>query len=85
MNHRGITRETKDAWMQVGFIQNQVKASGRIVHLTPEEMARHEAMIRIKMQESEDAFKNSERAKVRFFRKSEGVPIAVPVTDGGIK
>lgn len=78
LNHRGVTRETQPLWCQIGMI-NARRAGGQIISLTPEEMNRHEAMMRLKLAEAEEKLKTKVSSGVRFVEKKEGVAVATPV------
>lgn len=70
LNHRGCSRETQPAMMQLGMIKAQ-KRTGSVIRLTPEEMKRHEAMMRIKLADAETILKKAEVEKLSFLEKSK--------------
>lgn len=72
LNHRGITRETQPLWVQMGMIKARAKGKGIIV-LTPEEMQRHEAMMRMKLGEAEEKLKTAAVEELKFMDKGDGI------------
>lgn len=78
LNHRGVTKETQPLWVQMGLINAQ-KEKGRVVQLTPDEMRRHEAMMRTKLAEAEKKLERNTVEKLPFMEKSKRKPIAEPV------
>ena len=78
LNHRGVMRETHAAMMQLGMVKAQ-KRKGSVIKLSPEEMQRHEAMMRIRLADAEKILKAEAVADVGFLEKEEGDKIAVPL------
>jgi len=72
LNHKGIRRETIHLNMQMGVLENQLKSTGQIIMLTPEEMKRHEAMMSLKLKQAEADAKNKAAMGQVFFEKSKG-------------
>ncbi len=72
VNHRGVTRHTLPAWLNLGMAQAQEKNSAQIVLLTPEEMQRHEAMMRLKLADAEVKAKKANRDSTQFYEKKKG-------------
>ena len=66
-------------WVQIGMINMQVKNPAAIVQLTPEEMARHEAFMRMKLEEAEKKLKEKIIVDSKFYEKKEGISIATEV------
>lgn len=77
LNHNGVSRFNHHLHMQLGMAAAQQK--GRVIGISPEEMARHEAMMRIKMQQAEDEFKQKRISDLKFFERKEGTEIGVPI------
>ena len=77
LNHRGITRENQPLWVQMGMIAAR-KASGGAILLTPEDMRRHEAMMRLKLEDAEGSMKDKAKETVQFMAKDKGA-IASPI------
>ena len=78
LNHRGVTRENQSVYMQLGMLNAQKAKSGSVIHLTPEEMKRHEVVMEIKLQEAEQSILDAAVAKQAFFTKRDkciGQPI----------
>lgn len=76
LNHRGVTRFNQPLWVQIGMANMQAKSPASIVTLTPEEMARHEAFMRMKLEEAEKTLKGKVVEGIRWYEKSEVSPIA---------
>jgi len=79
LNHRGVTRHNVQKWVELGMIDSQVKNQGNIVQLTPEDMKRHEAVMRMKLEEAEQRAKQHGISKQQFFEKDGEKEIAVPI------
>lgn len=77
LNHRGCSKETQPLMVQLGMLKAQ-KREGSVIRLTPEEMKRHEAMMRMKLQEAENKLKKYETGKLDFLEKSKA-KIAKPL------
>jgi len=69
LNHRGITRYTQPLWAQIGLINAQQKQGQNVIVLTPEEMQRHEAFMRVRLEEAEQKAKAEAFKKLPFFDK----------------
>ena len=78
LNHRGVTKETQPLWVQMGMIKAQKDAGGGAILLTPEDMRRHEAMMRLKLEDAEEKMKEKTKDNVTFMEKNEKA-IATPV------
>lgn len=70
LNHRGVSRETQPLMCQLGMLKAR-KREGSVIRLTPAEMARHEAMMRIKLADAEKTLKKEAVGKVEFLEKSK--------------
>lgn len=79
VNHRGITRFNVGKWAELGMIDAQSKNSGNIVRISPEEMKRHEVMMRMKLEEAEKLAKGRAIGKQQFFAKDDKGGIATPI------
>lgn len=79
LNHRGIYRENQPLWVQIGLIENQRKAGTQVVQLTPDEMRRHEAFMRVKLEEAESLAKSKASESVSFMGKTKRTAIARPL------
>ena len=77
LNHRGVTKETQPLWVQMGLIKTK-KGSANIIVLTPDEMQRHEALMRMKLQEAETKLQQDAAGKIPFLTKSKGKVLAQP-------
>ncbi len=77
LNHRGVTRENQPLWVQMGMIK--ARKEQRAIVLTQEEMKRHEAMMRIRLEEAEQRLKQKAWEDVKFFDKKEDEDLAVPL------
>lgn len=64
-NHRGVTRENRHLWFQMGLIEKQKSGKG-VIQLTPEDMAKHELMMQTRMKEAEDKAKKLVVEEVKF-------------------
>ena len=71
LNHRGIKRETVGTHIQLGMLENQLKAGANVITLTPEEMQRHEMIMRGKLETAEKLMKSNAVLKQPFFEKSK--------------
>ena len=78
VNHRGVTVENRHLWFEMG-LQKQRKDSGRMIMLTPEEMQRHEAMMRMKLADAEAKLTNERSTNIKFLEKSKGRAIATKI------
>jgi len=76
LNHRGITRHNQPLHVQLGLLENQLKASSNVVTLTPEEMKKHEVMMTNKLKEAEAKIKQEDLGKQKFFEKTPEKPVA---------
>ena len=79
VNHKGITKHNVHKWMELGMIDAQAKNPNTVVQITPEEMKKHEAIMRIKLQEAEAIAKKSHFDKQKFYEKKDNVKIAAPI------
>jgi hypothetical protein len=79
LNHRGVTKYNVQKWIELGMIDTQTKNKGNVVVLSPEDMQRHEAVMRMKLEDAEKATKKVATEKQQFFSKDEDKPIAEPV------
>jgi len=79
LNHRGVTRHNVQKWVELGMIDAQVKNAGNVVQLSPEDMKRHEAVMRVKLEEAEKEAKKRGIGKQKFFGKDSKKAIATPV------
>lgn len=79
LNHRGVTKHNVQKWIEMGMINSQVKDAGNVVMLTPEDMKRHEVVMRMKLEaaEKESAKRGSDKQK--FFDRGIKKDIATPV------
>lgn len=78
LNHRGVTKDNQPLWFQMGLMDSQKKQQG-VIRLTPEEMRRHEAVMRMKLEEAEKKAKSDAPNTIKFMEKSNRKPIASPV------
>jgi len=76
LNHRGITRENQQAYIQLGMINQQSKGGNQVIGLTPEEMKMHEALMTQKLKDAEAKLKAQELEKQDFYKKDSSSPIA---------
>lgn len=79
LNHRGVTRHNVQKWVEMGMIDAQTKQAGSVVNISPEDMKRHEAVMRMKLEDAEKASKARGIAQQKFFDKNEKGGIASPV------
>jgi len=79
LNHRGITRFNVQKWAELGMIDAQAKQAGNIVQISPDEMKRHEVMMRMKLEEAERTAKEKAIEKQMFFERNDKDGIAVPI------
>ena len=79
LNHRGVTRHNVQKWQELGLVNAQVKGSGGLINLTPEEMKRHEAIMRVKLEEAERQAKKKLVDKHVFYEKGDKGKIAAPI------
>ncbi|MBU2052501.1 hypothetical protein KKH13_04830 [Patescibacteria group bacterium] len=74
LNHRGVHRDNQNLWVQMGMVESKRTGSNTIVELTPEDMKRHEVMMRMKLEDAEKRSKENCLGKMKFFSKEvEGV------------
>ena len=78
LNHRGVTRWNRGKWAELGMIDAQSKNQHQIVSLTPEEMQRHEVMMRMKLEQAEKEAKEKGEARGTFYSKDE-TGVATPI------
>lgn len=74
LNHRGITKENRHLHFSLGQFENERKQGskgGNIIHLTPEEMARHESVMIEKMRVAEEAIKAKHLRDQKFYEKTK--------------
>ena len=81
LNHRGVTKNNMQKWVELSMIDNQAKGSTSIVTLTPEEMQRHEVAMRMRLSEAEKVAKEKGVKKTKFFEKSSKKNIASPIRE----
>src|SRR3990167_5067991 len=55
LNHRGVNRETRDAYFQMGLAKT--KAQGGVLNISQEDMEKHQYMLHNKMKEAEERLK----------------------------
>ena len=79
LNHRGVTRHNVGKWVELGMIDAQTKNPASVVNISPEEMKRHEAMMRVKLEEAERQSKKLGVAKQKFYDKNPRKAIAEPL------
>jgi hypothetical protein len=79
LNHRGVRKDNQGLWVQMGLADAQRKAGAQVVTLTPEEMKRHELVMRLKLEEAEKAGKKKAVGKMQFFNKDGNKSIATKV------
>lgn len=79
VNHRGITRHNVQKWIEIGMIDAQAKGNKNIVEISPEEMQRHEAIMRMKLEDAEKDAKKKGTEKQKFFDRGCKKDIAVPL------
>jgi hypothetical protein len=79
LNHRGVTKYNVQKWVEMGMIDAQVANKGNVVAITPEEMQRHEAMMRMKLEDAEKEAKKRGAEKQKFFDRGCNSEIATPV------
>jgi hypothetical protein len=58
---------------------DKARAGSGCIQLTPDEMARHEAYMRVRLEEAEVKAKEDMIRKLKWYEKKEGVPIATEV------
>jgi hypothetical protein len=61
------------------MIDTQVKNKGNVVVLSQEDMQRHEAVMRMKLEEAEKETKKRSTNSQRFYDKNEKQKVAAPV------
>mgnify|MGYP001563517226 CR=1 FL=1 len=79
LNHRGITRHNVQKWIEMGMIDAQAKNPSSVVNLTPEDMKRHEVIMRLKLEEAEKLSKTKHLEKQKFYDKDPKKGIARPI------
>lgn len=79
LNHRGVTKYNVQKWVELGMINSQVKDAGNVVQLSPEDMKRHEVVMRMKLEAAEAESKKRGIAKQKFFDKDDKKGIAKPI------
>lgn len=79
LNHRGVTRYNVTKWIEMGMIENQMKQQGNIVNISQEEMKRHEAIMRMKLEDAEKLTEKKYHERQRFFEKTEKGGVAAPI------
>jgi len=77
LNHRGVTKDNQPLWVQMGMQKAQKAGGASVVGLTPEEMQRHEAFMRVKLEAAEKSMKEEAIKKQKWFEKNKEVPIAL--------
>lgn len=80
LNHRGVTRHNVSKWVEMGMINEQAKGGANIVQLTPDEMKRHEAVMRVKLEAAEIEAKKRGIGKQKFYDRGD-TEIAEPIVD----
>jgi hypothetical protein len=81
LNHRGVTQYNVGKWVELGMVDTQAKNKGNVVHLTQEEMQRHEAVMRMKLEDAEQNTKKLYGEKQKFYDKSEAEGVATPIRE----
>lgn len=79
LNHRGVTKQTQPLWVQMGLVKARQSGSAKAIMLTPDEMRRHETMMKMKLQDAEKKLKEEAIGKQQFLEKSSRKKIATPV------
>lgn len=81
LNHRGVTRYNVQKWIEMGMIDAQMKNAGNVVNVSPEEMKRHEAIMRMKLEDAEKLAKKTGLEKQKFFDKDPASKkgVAIPL------
>jgi hypothetical protein len=79
LNHRGVHKDNQGLWAQMGMIEARRKGSASVVELTPEDMKRHELMMRVRLEEAEKKGKDVAIGKMKFFDKNGKQTMATPV------
>ena len=81
LNHRGVTRYNVQKWVELGMIDAQMKNAGNVVQLSPEDMKRHEVVMRMKLEEAEKEAKKKGVDKQKFFDRGIKKDIASPIRE----
>lgn len=79
LNHRGVTVHNVQKWIELGMIDAQVKNKGNVVQLSPEDMKRHEVVMRMKLEAAEVEAKKRGAGKQKFFDRGIKKDIATPI------
>jgi hypothetical protein len=79
LNHRGVTNYNVQKWVELGMINAQAKNKGNVVVLSPEDMQRHEAVMRMKLEDAERVSKETNVKQQQFFVKDKDNLVAAPV------
>ena len=79
LNHRGVHKDNQPLWCQMGMIDSKRKGLASVIELTPEDMKRHEAMMRLKLEEAEKRGKGNTLSKMKFFDRDSKGKVASPI------
>lgn len=80
LNHRGITRDNVHLYIQLGLHEQQKVQGPNIIHLSPDEMKKHEIMMTAKLKDAEAKQKQMAIGNQAFFNKS-GSSIASKISN----
>jgi hypothetical protein len=75
LNHRGVTRENRDLYFQIGMQAQQNQAVNQLIQLTPEEMQVHEKVMTKRLEEAETRLKKVDASKQKFYDKKHNKTI----------
>lgn len=76
LNHKGVKRENRDLYYQIGLQDNQSSIPDQAIMITPDEAKRLEIIMSQKMIEAEKNLKNNTIKAQKFFQKEEGDGVA---------
>lgn len=84
LNHKGVNRDNRDLYHQIGNIENSKIIGDQMMTLTPEEGKRVEMLMAQKLIEAEERIKQHAVNKTKFYLKQEGEPVGQLVHNGPI-
>lgn len=76
LNHRGVTRDNRDLYYQIGMKENEKNMCEQAIMITPEEAKKLEQVMSQKMVDAEKKLRDRAIEKQRFYIKKDGEVIA---------
>ena len=85
LNHKGVNRENREAYMHIGQIEQQKLYASQMIPITPEESMRLEMLMAQKLIQSEERLKQISIETQKFYLKQEGTAIATLVPQASVE